>query len=138
MAYQPLGKWEPAPSPVAAAAVVGLGLLAGAGLAWALTRTGPSRSRPVHLEWHRVEVEEEDDVAEKTRRERAPGTRKSSCTRSTASQVYARKDDAGKPTIVDAIDQDERKIRDIADRLWRRGFGVMRQRNPGPARSSTC
>ncbi len=44
--------------------------------------------------------------------------------------VYARKDAHGKPTIVDAIDQDERKISAIADRLWRRGFGVMRQRNP--------
>ncbi|MCA1685295.1 MAG: hypothetical protein LC745_04805 [Planctomycetia bacterium] len=44
--------------------------------------------------------------------------------------VYARKDPQGRPTKVDAIDQDERKIRDIADRLQRRGFGVMRERNP--------
>lgn len=44
--------------------------------------------------------------------------------------VYARKDEHGKPSILDAIDQDEQKIRTIADRLWRRGFGVMRQRNP--------
>jgi hypothetical protein len=44
--------------------------------------------------------------------------------------VYARKDEHGKPSILDAIDQDEEKIRAIADRLWRRGFGVMRQRNP--------
>jgi hypothetical protein len=44
--------------------------------------------------------------------------------------VYARKDENGKPTILDAVDVDEEKIRDIADRLWRRGFGVMRQRNP--------
>ncbi len=44
--------------------------------------------------------------------------------------VYARKDEHGKPSVLDAIDQDERKIRAIADRLWRRGFGVMRQRSP--------
>ena len=44
--------------------------------------------------------------------------------------VYARKDRQGRPVKLDAIDQDERKIRDIADRLQRRGFGVMRQRNP--------
>ena len=45
-------------------------------------------------------------------------------------QVYARMDEHGKPTKLDAIDQDEGRIRDIADRLHRRGFGVMRQRNP--------
>jgi hypothetical protein len=45
-------------------------------------------------------------------------------------QVYARMDDRGLPKLVDAIDQDEGKIRDIADRLQRRGFGVMRQRSP--------
>jgi hypothetical protein len=44
--------------------------------------------------------------------------------------VYARKDKQGKPSLLDAIDTDERKIRAIADHLWRRGFGVMRQRNP--------
>jgi len=38
MRYQPLGKWEPAPSAAAVAAVAGLGLLAGVGLVWALTR----------------------------------------------------------------------------------------------------
>ena len=37
-------------------------------------------------------------------------------------QVYARKDAQGRPTKVDAIDQDEEKIRDIADRLQRRGL----------------
>jgi hypothetical protein len=36
--YQPLGKWEPAPSLAATAAVVGLGVLAGVGVAWALSR----------------------------------------------------------------------------------------------------
>ena len=38
MSYQPLGKWEPAPSLAATVAVVGLGVLAGLGVAWALTR----------------------------------------------------------------------------------------------------
>jgi hypothetical protein len=45
-------------------------------------------------------------------------------------QVYARMDEEGKPSNLDAIDQNEGKIRDIADRLFRRGFGVMRQRSP--------
>ncbi len=45
-------------------------------------------------------------------------------------QVYARKDKEGRPSIIDAIDQDEQKIREIADRLQRRGFGVMRKRDP--------
>ena len=44
--------------------------------------------------------------------------------------VFVRNDEAGKPSILDAIDQDEEKIRMIADQLWRRGYGVMRQRNP--------
>ena len=38
MPYQPLGKWEPAPSLAAITAVAGLGVLAGLGVAWALTR----------------------------------------------------------------------------------------------------
>ena len=45
-------------------------------------------------------------------------------------QVYTRMDEAGKPYRVDAIAQDESRIRDIADRLQRQGFGVMRSRNP--------
>ncbi len=45
-------------------------------------------------------------------------------------QVYARMDEHKKPIKVDAIDQDEGKILAIADRLQRRGYGVMRQRNP--------
>jgi hypothetical protein len=45
-------------------------------------------------------------------------------------QVYARMDERGLPASLDAIDQDEGRIRDIADRLYRRGFGVMRQRSP--------
>ena len=44
--------------------------------------------------------------------------------------IYASKDEHGKPSIVDAIDVDERNIQAIADRLWNCGFGVMRQRNP--------
>jgi hypothetical protein len=45
-------------------------------------------------------------------------------------QVYARRDEVGRPSDVDAIDQDEAKIRAIADRLQRLGYGVMRQRSP--------
>ena len=44
--------------------------------------------------------------------------------------VYCRKDERGAPSAIDAIDQDEGKIRDIADRLHRLGYGVMRERNP--------
>lgn len=44
--------------------------------------------------------------------------------------VYGRKDDRGRPFKIDAIDQDRAKIWRIADRLQRRGFGVMRQRTP--------
>ncbi len=43
-------------------------------------------------------------------------------------QVYARKNDEGKPAELDAIDLDGSKIETIADRLARRGYGVMRQR----------
>ena len=42
-------------------------------------------------------------------------------------QVFGRKDPDGKFSNVDAIDVDEGKIRDIADRLQRRGYGVMRK-----------
>ncbi len=45
-------------------------------------------------------------------------------------QVYSRPDADGRPSKVDAIDVDEGKILAIADRLQRRGFGVMRQRSP--------
>ena len=44
MQYQPLGKWEPAPSLAAIAAVAGLGVLAGLGVVWALTRQTGDRS----------------------------------------------------------------------------------------------
>ena len=43
-------------------------------------------------------------------------------------QVYARKNDTGKPGVLDAIDLDESKIEAIAEELSRRGYGVMRQR----------
>ena len=42
-------------------------------------------------------------------------------------QIFGRKDPDGKFSRVDAIYLDEGKIRDIADRLQRRGFGVMRK-----------
>jgi hypothetical protein len=42
-------------------------------------------------------------------------------------QIYARKDDQGRPPVLDAIDLDRSKIEDIAQKLSRRGYGVMRQ-----------
>jgi hypothetical protein len=36
--YQPLGKWEPAPSAVLPAIAVGVGVLLGTGIVWALSR----------------------------------------------------------------------------------------------------
>ena len=61
-----------------------------------------------------------------------PGTRKqeSKLHEVDGVQVYARMDEQGLPANLDAIDRDEAKIRDIADRLQRRGYGVMRQRSP--------
>ena len=44
--------------------------------------------------------------------------------------VYGREDEHDRFTKIDAIDQDQGKIWAIADRLQRRGFGVMRQRSP--------
>lgn len=44
--------------------------------------------------------------------------------------VYVRNDKQGKAARLDAIDVDARKIRTVADRLQRRGYGVMRQRHP--------
>ncbi len=43
-------------------------------------------------------------------------------------QIYARKNDAGKPAELDAIDLDKSKIDAIAEKLSKRGYGVMRQR----------
>jgi predicted DNA-binding protein with PD1-like motif len=43
-------------------------------------------------------------------------------------QVYGRKGPGGRFSNLDAIDEDAGKIDRIADRLQRRGFGVMRQR----------
>jgi hypothetical protein len=43
-------------------------------------------------------------------------------------QVYARKNDACKPAVLDAIDLDKSKIDAIAEKLSDRGYGVMRQR----------
>lgn len=45
-------------------------------------------------------------------------------------QVYARMDERGRPARLDAIDQDGDKIRAVADRVHRLGYGVMRLRNP--------
>lgn len=43
-------------------------------------------------------------------------------------QVYARKNDAGLPAELDAIDLDRSAIDAIAEKLAARGYGVMRQR----------
>jgi len=44
--------------------------------------------------------------------------------------IYGRPDEDGKARKIDSIDQDESKIRRIADHLQRRGYGVVRERNP--------
>src|ERR1700748_1717651 len=49
-------------------------------------------------------------------------------------QVFARRDDRGRPVKADAIDEDDDQIRAIADRLQRAGFGVLRERNPRAGR----
>lgn len=51
-----------------------------------------------------------------------------------AVQVYARRDDCGRPIKADAIDEDEAEIRRIADRLQRSGYGVLRERAPRKGR----
>ncbi len=43
-------------------------------------------------------------------------------------QVYARKNKEDKPSEIDAIDLDRAKIDAVADRLFWRGYGVMRQK----------
>ncbi len=44
--------------------------------------------------------------------------------------LYGRLDESGKAQKIDAIDQDEAKIRHITDHLQRRGYGVVREPNP--------
>jgi hypothetical protein len=39
-----------------------------------------------------------------------------------------------RPGAADAIDEDDRQIRAIADRLQRAGYGVLRERNPHAGR----
>jgi hypothetical protein len=50
-------------------------------------------------------------------------------------QVYGRKDPDGSFSNLDAIDEDEEKIREIADQLQRCGYGVMRQRQARAGRT---
>ena len=49
-------------------------------------------------------------------------------------QVFARRDDQGRPSKADSIDDDKAKIDRIADRLQHAGFGVIRERNPRAGR----
>ncbi len=49
-------------------------------------------------------------------------------------QVYGRRDDQGHPCTIDAFDEDEDKIIEIADRLHRLGYGVVRRRKPRAGR----
>ncbi len=51
-------------------------------------------------------------------------------------QVFARRDDRGRPTKADAIDQNDDAIRKIADQLQRAGYGVRRERVPRAGRVS--
>jgi hypothetical protein len=71
-------------------------------------------------------------MAMSKRKPTGPGTTKQEAKlhRVDGVQVYARMDQRGWAANLDAIDQNEEKIRAIADRLYRRGFGVMRQRRP--------
>ena len=50
-------------------------------------------------------------------------------------QVYARRDDQGRPTKTDAIDEDREAIGRIADRLQHAGYGVLRERTPRKGRT---
>ncbi len=49
-------------------------------------------------------------------------------------QVFGRKDDQGRSTKIDAIDEDPEKIRQLGDFLQKRGYGVLRERNPRAGR----
>jgi hypothetical protein len=49
-------------------------------------------------------------------------------------QLYARRDAAGRPVRADAIDEDEGRIRALADRLQHAGYGVLRERVPRAGR----
>ena len=51
-------------------------------------------------------------------------------------QVHRREDAQGQFTLLDAIDEDEKKIRQIADRLQQHGYGVMRARHNRAGRAS--
>jgi hypothetical protein len=49
-------------------------------------------------------------------------------------QLYARRDAGGRPVKADAIDEDEGRIRTLADRLQHAGYGVLRERVPRAGR----
>lgn len=50
-------------------------------------------------------------------------------------QVFSRRDDDDRPTIVDAMHEDRDRIVEIADTLQKRGYGVMRRRKPRAGRT---
>lgn len=52
-------------------------------------------------------------------------------------QVFTRRDDQNRPTLVDAIDENKGQVESIADRLHRLGYGVMRRRKPRAGRVYT-
>src|SRR5438270_250234 len=79
-----------------------------------------SRNQPVGV-WR--EVSEMSEISSKSARNQDVKTYEVN-----GIQVYGRKGPEGEFTELDAIDGNEKKIREIADVLQRRGYGVMRQR----------
>jgi len=49
-------------------------------------------------------------------------------------QLYAHRDEAGRPNEISAIHEDRTRIDDLADRLQQAGYGVLRERNPRSGR----
>jgi hypothetical protein len=49
-------------------------------------------------------------------------------------QLFARRDESGKPTRADAINEDESQICALADQLQKAGYGVLRERVPRAGR----
>ena len=116
--YEPLGKWDARlarrrqrSGGLATAVRVSLRR------AWAGSRDGPSGSAGRTTDMAGISAEP-GSAQQQTKVHEIDGV-----------QVYGRKGPEGRSTILDAIDEDEEKIGRIADRLQRRGYGVMRQRH---------